>query len=341
MAMKTARSFSAIVPVAGTGTRLRPHTNTYPKVLLTVGHKPILGHILDQLSAIGAGRIYLVVGHLGVKIREYVARAYPGLDVVYVEQTQPRGLGHAVWLAAAHIKGPVFILLGDTILSADMRKFVKFRQDCIGVHEVADPRRFGVVETKGGCVSRLIEKPARPSSNLAIVGAYSFRKCEQLYENLNALIESGKTTRGEIQLTDAIMGMVAKGAGIRPVAIEGWYDCGKPAALLETNRYLLDRHRKELAVEVEGSLVRPPVYIAPTARITGSIIGPNASIGEGAKISGSIISDSIINEKATIRRVVLGKSLIGPSAMLAGRGQQINIGENSEIYLDSSGDAGE
>jgi len=324
------------VPVAGAGTRLKPHTNTFPKVLLTVGHKPILGHIIDQLVEIGTPHIRLVTGYMGDKIRFYMQRAYPDLDVAYVEQPVPRGLGHAVWLASKDLGGPVFILLGDTILDADMRRFVAFREDCIGVREVEDPRRFGVVEVKNGYVSSMVEKPANPKSNLAIVGAYSFCHGEALHSALDEIVSSGKTTAGEIQLTDAMVALLRRGAKIRPVSADGWHDCGKPSVLLETNRYLLARHSDSLSVSRPGCLIIPPVYIARTARVENSIIGPNVSVGDGTVISSSIISDSIINSGAQLRHAAVESSLIGPNAVLVGHKQQINIGENCEIYLDTS-----
>lgn len=331
------KQFSAIVPVAGTGTRLKPHTNTYPKVLLTVGDKPIIGHILDQLIEVGTPKIYMVIGYLGEKIKAYVTKNYPGLDVVYVEQKEPKGLGHAIWLTSKQVTGPVFILLGDTILSADMKKFTAFEEDCIGVKAVDDPRRFGVVETDGsGHVTSMVEKPEQPESSLAIVGAYSFTDSARLFKTLEEHVASGKTTKGEIQFTDALLTMVKAGNKIKTVAIDGWYDCGKPETLLATNRYLLELKKDRFSGERAGNLIIPPSYIAPTAQVANSIIGPHASIGDGAEISSSIITNSIINEKAFIKNTMLTDSLIGPRAALVGRKQQINIGENSEIYFDST-----
>ena len=325
------KKFSAIVPVAGAGTRLKPHTNTYPKVLLTVGHKPILGHILDQLLRLGRPKVYLIVGQMGEKIQDYVSRSYPGLEVEYIEQRKPKGLGHAISLTAGRVTGPVFILLGDTILSADMRQFVDFSEDKIGVREVDDPSRFGVVETKGGYVFRLAEKPKKPRSRLAIVGAYSFADSAKLYRSLENVILAGKTTDGEIQLTDALSDMIRLGSKIRPVQIDGWYDCGKPSALLAANRHILSGRGAPLLKSLPGCLIIPPVYAAPDAKVSNSIIGPYVSVGAGAEIRGSVISDTIINENAVIQNVLLENSLIGPTASLSGLKQQVNIGEDSEI----------
>ena len=326
--------FTAVVPVAGAGTRLRPHTHTYPKVLLTVGDKPIIGHILDEISAAGIKKICLVTGYLGDKIKEYVSRSYAGLDISYVEQPEPKGLGHAIWLTRRAVTGPVLVMLGDTIISADLRKFMASKDDCIAVKEVADPRRFGVVEVKGGYISGMVEKPEHPKTNLAIVGIYSFHNSAQLYGSLQELVDSGKTTKGEIQFTDALAALVRAGHKLRPLPIDGWYDCGKPETLLETNRYILDN--KKFSPKAVNSLIIPPVYISPTARVENSIVGPYASIGDGARIDSAIISDSIVNEKAFVSNINLTGSLIGPSAAIIGRKDQLNVGENSEIRFDKT-----
>ncbi|MDD5208722.1 MAG: sugar phosphate nucleotidyltransferase [Elusimicrobiales bacterium] len=326
--------FTAVVPVAGTGTRLRPHTYTYPKVMLTVGDKPIIGHILDELSAAGIKKICLVTGYLGDKIKHYVGNNYKRLDVSYVEQTEQKGLGHAIWLTRRCVTGPVLVMLGDTILDADLSKFMAPGDDCLAVKEVKDPRRFGVVETKGGYISAMVEKPEKPKTNLAIVGIYSFHNSSQLYNSLQRLVDSGRTTRGEIQFTDAMALMVKEGHRIKPVAIEGWYDCGKPETLLETNRHILDK--KKFFPKAKNSLIIPPVYISPTAKVENSIVGPYASIGDGARIDSAIISDSIVNENAFIINMNLSGSLVGPSATVVGRKDQLNVGENSEIRFDKN-----
>lgn len=326
--------FSAIVPVAGAGTRLRPHTHTYPKVLLTVGDKPIIGHILDDLSAAGVKKIFMVIGNMGEKIRAYVSEKYPRLNVTYVTQEEPRGLGHAIWLTRNYVKGPALVMLGDTIISADLREFMAGGADAIAVREVEDPRRFGVVQTKKGRIISMVEKPKNPVSNLAIVGIYSFRDSLLLFEGLNDLVRSGRTTRGEIQLTDALSLMLKGGHKFRPVAIDGWYDCGKPETLLETNRYILKKKRS--AYRPRGCAVIEPVYISPSAKVSHSVIGPYVSIGDGVVADHSIISDSIINENAVIMNMNLNKSLVGPGATIVGRREQINIGESSEINSDKA-----
>ncbi|MBI5743289.1 MAG: NTP transferase domain-containing protein [Elusimicrobia bacterium] len=330
----TRTEFTAVVPVAGAGTRLRPHTHTYPKVLLTVGDKPIIGHILDDLQGAGIKKVCMVVGYLGDKIKEYVAKNYRHLDVSYVEQAEQKGLGHAIWLTRRNVTGPVLVMLGDTILDADLSKFMTSKDDCIAVKEVADPRRFGVVETKGGYISAMVEKPEHPKTNLAIVGIYSFLNSSALYNSLERLVDSGHTTKGEIQFTDALAAMVTDGHKIKPVSIDGWYDCGKPETLLETNRHILDK--KKFSPKAKNSLIIPPVYISPTAKVEGSIVGPYVSLGDGVRVESSIISDAIVNENASIQNMNLTGSLVGPSATVIGRKDQLNVGENSEIRFDKA-----
>lgn len=336
--MKAPRQVTAIVPVAGSGTRLRPHTHSYPKVLLAVGGKPILGHITDQLMGAGVNRIVFVVGQFGDKVRAYISKTYPKLEAVFVEQEHPLGLGHAIWTARAEVRGSVLILLGDTILAADMKRFSVCDCNKIGVREVADPRRFGVVELKKGFISKMVEKPQHPRSNLAIVGVYSFADSRPLFASLEREVQRARRGDGEIQLTNALMDMVRAGAKIKAVAIDGWYDCGKPDALLATNRYLLDLERGNPPRKFSGSLIIPPVHIASGAKINRSIIGPYVSVGAGAEISNAVVRDSIINENAILDNVVMEGSLVGPSAVFHDNRRRVNIGESSEIILGGGQD---
>ncbi|MCK5582877.1 MAG: NTP transferase domain-containing protein [Elusimicrobiales bacterium] len=324
--------FSAIVPVAGEGTRLRPHTHTYPKVLLTVGDKPIIAHILDDLRKAGIRKVYMIIGYMGDKIKEYIGANYPKLKVTYIVQGEAKGLGHAIWMAKDYVEGPALIMLGDTILSADINKFLKPGINALAVKEVEDPRRFGVVESKGGYIRRVVEKPQHPASNTAIVGIYSFNNSSILFGSLDKLVASGKTTKGEIQLTDALDIMIKSGIKIKPITIEGWYDCGKPETLLATNRYILKK--KKMSAKRKGVVIIDPVYMAETAKIKNSIIGPNVSIGENAEISWSMISDSIIGRDAIISNVNLNESLVGSGIKLKGQVKRINIGDGSEISFE-------
>jgi len=321
----------AIIPVAGVGTRLRPHTYTLPKVLLNVAGKPILGHILDKLLDEGITSATIIVGYLGELVEEYV-RANYSFNVSFVEQPVREGLGHSIYLAKESLgDDPVLIILGDTIFEVDLRPVLDGEHSSLGVRQVEDPRRFGVVEMSDGFISRLIEKPDDPPTNLAIVGLYFIRNPRLLSACLTDLIENDRRTRGEFQLTDALQMMIDRGEKFTTFDVEGWFDCGKPETMLETNRHLLDR--RSLSREIEGVVINPPVHIAPTASIHNSIIGPYATIAEGAMVCDAIVTDSIIGASATIEGTMLRESIIGEGAAVRGRFERINTGASSEIEL--------
>lgn len=321
----------AIIPVAGVGTRLRPHTYTLPKVLLSVAGKPILGHILDKLLDEGITSATIIVGYLGEMVEEYV-RANYDLDVEFVQQPVREGLGHSIYLAKESLgTEPVLIILGDTIFEVDFRPVLAGEYSSLGVRAVEDPRRFGVVEMEGEFITKLVEKPDVPPTNLAIVGLYFIKNPVLLGECLSELVENDRRTRGEYQLTDALQMMIERGEKFTTFKLEGWFDCGKPETMLETNRHLLDR--RPLEREIPGVVVNPPVHIAPGAQISNSIIGPYATIADGATVSGSIVTDSIIGADATVEDVSLRGSIIGESARIRGRYHSLNAGASSELEL--------
>jgi glucose-1-phosphate thymidylyltransferase len=322
----------AVIPVAGVGTRLKPHTNTTPKALLSVAGQPILGHILDQIAAVKPERVVLVVGPgpMGDRLRAYAATRRD-LNVSCVVQKEPLGLGHAVFQARDAVgKAPSLILLGDTIVRADLRELVTGGSK-VAVKEVDDPRRFGVAEVKGGRIVSVVEKPEHPASNLALVGLYYLEDSPLLFESLAKVERSGQRTRGEIQLTDALAEMIARGAVLQPFPVEGWYDCGKTDALLETNRSLLDASKNH--VERPGVVIVPPVALDPTADVLHSVIGPHASIGARAHVRRSVVRNSIVNQDATVEDVLLEHSVVGENAVVRGGYQRLNVGDSSEVEV--------
>src|SRR5690606_35092894 len=220
----------AILPVAGVGTRLRPHTHTQPKTLVHVAGKPILGHILDRLLPVGVDEVVLIVGQWGDRVVEYVQGAYPQFKVTAIEQAERKGLGHAVYLAREAVppEEPVLIVLGDTIFQADLKAAFQPGRSTIGVRRVADPRQYGVVELDGDRVRRLVEKPANPPSDLAVVGVYYLRKSGLLFDCLQEIIDAGIRVKGEYQLTDGLQRMIEKGEPLYTFPVENWWDCGNP-----------------------------------------------------------------------------------------------------------------
>jgi len=319
----------AVIPVAGVGSRLRPHTYTLPKVLLNVAGKPIIGHILDKIIADGFTEASIIIGDMGDKIREYVESNYK-LKVDFIEQHERKGLAHSIYIAKETFTSePLLIILGDTIYDVDLSPIFKSKNSSLGVKAVDDPRRFGVVESKDGFVSRLVEKPNIPPSNLAIVGLYYIAHPQLLVSCIDELIQKDIKTKDEYQLTDALQLMVEHGEKISTFNVEGWYDCGKPETLLSTNRYLLRRYG--IATTLEGNLIIPPVSISHKAKISNSIIGPYTTIADNVKIEESIIRNSIISEDAKVEKAMLDNSIIGNNAAIKGGYKRINLGDSSEI----------
>jgi glucose-1-phosphate thymidylyltransferase len=323
----------AIIPVAGVGTRLRPHTHTLPKVLLHVAGKPILAHILDDVLALGIRELVLVVGYMGELVQEYVGERYRQLKVHYVQQPERLGLGHAVSLAAPHVDDqPILIILGDTIFEADLKAMIGSDGNRVGVKAVEDPRRFGIVEVNGsGHVTRMVEKPKHPTSNLALVGIYYFTHAGPLFAALEELQQKHVRTNGEYQLTDAMELLVERGQTITTFPVSGWYDCGKTETLLDTNRVLLGKQKG--SVSVAGSVVHPPVSLAPGAVVENCILGPYVSVASGAKLKNAVVRDSIVNQNAVIEDILIEGSVVGENAVVRGAWKTVNVGDSSEVNI--------
>jgi len=320
----------AIIPVAGVGTRLRPHTYTLPKVLLNVAGKPILGHILDALQQHNIDEATIIVGYMGDLVEDYVRRNY-SMNVTFIYQEERLGLGHSIWIAREQITDnePLLIILGDTIFDVDLSLATNSRFSTLGVKSVDDPRRFGVVELEKAFISRLIEKPENPSTNLALVGLYFINNPKLLVESLQTLIDNNIRTRDEYQLTDALQMMIDKGEKFTTFPVEGWYDCGKPETLLSTNRYLLDG--KSTYKTPEGAVIIPPAFVAENAIVERSVIGPYTTVASGATVIDSVVRDSIISDGATVTASTLEQSIIGNNAIVKGKFSRLNVGDSSEI----------
>ena len=319
-----------IIPMAGLGTRLRPHTHFRPKPLLSVAGKPVLGHILDRLSSLGVDEYIFVVGYLGEQIEAYISQNY-AFPARFVVQEEPRGQAHAIHLARDLIDRPILIVFVDTIFEADLSGLADASADgLVFVKEVEDPSRFGVALLDEGRVARFIEKPDEPISNLALIGMYYVRNWGLLLQCVEELIRREIRTKDEYFLADAFQLMVEKGAELEPVPVEVWQDCGKPETLLQTQRYLLEKEAGP-TVEGEDSVIIPPVHLAPTVRVLRSVVGPHVSAAAGSVIEDSIVRDSIINEGVEIRNVSLERSLVGAHAALKGVIRQVNVGDFSRV----------
>ena len=321
----------AVIPVAGFGTRLRPHTHTRPKPLLHVAGQPIIGHILDQLVPLGVKRLVLVIGYMGELIVDYVQARSDFERVEWVEQKELLGLGHAIAQTKPVVGAdPMLMVYGDTVFRADLAQELSAKGDgLLGVKTVEDPRRFGVVVTEGDKVVKLVEKPEEFVSDQAIVGVNLIRESAQLFACLDDLIRRDVRLRGEFQLTDALQLMVEQGANLSTFPVGGWFDCGTQEAMLETNRDLL--RDSPAPTHCTNTLVVPPVHIDPTAEVRDSVVGPYVSIGAGAIVQYTIVRNAIIGEQAEVKAALIEDSLIGFQAVPKGRWNHLNIGDMSEI----------
>jgi glucose-1-phosphate thymidylyltransferase len=333
-------TLKVVIPMAGLGTRLRPHTWSKPKQLVSLAGKVVIDHVLATLSTLPDPKdieLINIVGYLGDQIESYIRQHYPDLKSYYVVQEDPRGQSHAVQLARQYLKGPMLVVFADTIIETNLGFLADPTIEAMAwVQPVPDPRRFGVAMVgPDGYVSRLIEKPQDMKNNLALVGFYYIRRAEDLLEAIDEQIERDLQLKGEFYLADAINIMLEHGLKMRACAVEKWLDAGTPEAILETNRYLLERGNDNSceAAQRPGIVVIPPVFVHPTAEVHASIIGPHVSLGAGCRVESSIIRDSIIEDEAQAVDVILESSLVGRRAQLRRRPGMINAGDNTEVVL--------
>ena len=327
-----------IIPLAGYGTRLRPHTFTKPKPLIDVAGKPALGHLLDKLNALkDVDETIFIVGYLGDQIEEYVRENYQ-IPARFIEQKELLGQSHAIALAKEFVGDePVFIIFVDTLFEADLNVIHETDADAlIFVHEVEDARRFGVVTVNDdGCITRFVEKAEVPPSNLAIVGMYYLRDGRALMDAFNWQFDNQKITKGEYYIADALQHMVDQGQCFKSAPVPVWLDVGLPATVLSTNRYLLRKggmdNSQDAMEQYETVIIIPPVNIHPSAVIERAVIGPDVSVAADCHVRDSIVRNSIIGEGSHIEDALLTKSLIGKNAYVGGRYRTYNVGDSSSV----------
>jgi glucose-1-phosphate thymidylyltransferase len=327
-----------IIPLAGKGTRLRPHTHITPKPMLKVAGKPVMAYILEDLEKLGnVDQIVYITGHLKEKVEEYVRTEFD-FPAVFIEQKVQDGTAGAVALARQHVDQPVLIIFVDTIFDADLSITKTTQADgIIWVKEVDDYQRFGVVVTdEQGNMTKIVEKPSTPISKRANIGLYYIRNWKLLYEGIEWVLKQPKN-KGEYYLTDAFQYMIDKGARIRVVDVEGWYDAGKIDTLLETNRAMLEKGRARRPAKNDGCTIVDPVYVEEGVTLRRSTIGPNVTLGAGSVVEDSELRDTLVGEKARIVRSTLRNSLVGDEAVVEGVRGEVTIGDHSEVRGQESG----
>jgi glucose-1-phosphate thymidylyltransferase len=325
-----------IIPLAGKGTRLRPHTHITPKPMLKIAGKPVIDYVMEDLQTLGnIDQVIYITGHLKDKVEEYARRKYP-FPSVFVEQKEQRGTADAVALAKPYIDQPVMVVFVDTIFDADFSIVKQTDADgIIWVKEVEDYQRFGVVVSdEDGNMTRIVEKPSTPISKRANIGLYYIKNWRLLLDGIGWVLTQ-PPNKGEYYLTDAFQYMIDHGAKIKVLDVEGWYDAGKLDTLLETNRTILEkRHAARRPAQVpKGVRLVDPVYIEEGVTLEASTIGPNVSVSAGSTIQGSELRDTIVGTKATVRRSLLRNSIVGDEAIVEGVRGEVTISDHSEVRV--------
>ena len=326
-----------VIPLAGKGTRLRPHTHVTPKPLLRVADKPVMSYILDDLRELGVHEAVFITGHLKERVEEYMATEYADFKVHYIEQPVQNGTAGAVELARPYIDEDLLIIFVDTLFDADLGMVKRLPDDVAGViwvKEVEDYQRFGVVVTDDeGNMRQIIEKPSEPISRLANIGLYYIRDWKLLFEGIDHVLAAPPGPSGEYYLTDAFQYMIDRGAKIRTVPVEGWYDAGKPETLLETNRHVLSTSRPARPAEKVGVVIHDPVHVADGVELEDAEIGPNVTLGRGTRVHGSRLRDTIVGSNAELAGCDLHDSLVGNDVRLDGVRGQVDVGDHSSVQL--------
>lgn len=328
-----------IIPLAGKGTRLRPHTHVTPKPLIRVGGKPVMSYILDDLERLGVSEIVFITGYLKEKIEAFVAEEHPAFRAHFVEQPVQDGTAGAVRLAEPFVNEDCLIIFVDTLFDADLTLVKRLPTEAAGViwaKEVEDYQRFGViVKDENDDMRRIVEKPADPISRLANIGLYYIRDWQLLFRGIRQVMDQPPGPSGEFYLTDAFQYMIDHGARIRVAEVDGWYDCGQMETLIDTNRHVLEHGRALDPESRDGVTIVPPVRVPHDAVLENATVGPNVTIEAGSEIRDSTLSDSIVGRGVRLQGCHVHHSMIGDHAEVTGVRGRVNIGDHAAIRAES------
>lgn len=333
-----------IVPMAGMGKRMRPHTLTVPKPLIPIAGKPIVQRLVEDIAKVvgePVSEVAFIVGRFGAEVEQSlikIAESVGATGTIHY-QDEPLGTAHAILCAQSALSGPVVVAFADTLFKADFTLDTS-ADGTIWVQRVDDPRPFGVVKLGDeGQITELIEKPQEFVSDLAIIGIYYFRDGEYLKRELQYLLDNGIKDKGEYQLTNALENMKNQGAKFIPGRVTEWLDCGNKDATVYTNQRYLEYLQEagedtvSKSAKLTNSVIIPPVYIGENVVLENSIIGPHVSVGDGSTVKHSVVVNSIIQKSATVTNANVTNSMVGSHASFTGTPSDLSVGDYNALKL--------
>jgi glucose-1-phosphate thymidylyltransferase len=333
-----------IIPMAGMGKRMRPHTLSVPKPLIPIAGKPIVQRLVEDIAKVcqtPINEIAFIIGDFGSEVEKRLHQIAHSVGAIarICYQEEALGTAHAILCAKESLKGNVIVAYADTLFKANFH--LDANQDAIiWVHQVADPSAFGVVKLNNERqITDFVEKPKQFVSDLAIIGIYYFKDGENLAHELQYLIDNDIKVKGEYQLTDALENMKNKGLRFVPGQVIEWLDCGNKEATVQTNqRYLeyiffKDKQLVSETAQIINTVIIPPVFIGENVKVHNTVIGPHVSVGDGTKIVNSVIKNTIIQENTEIQNANIVNSMVGNFVYLEGTPSDLSVGDYNTIKL--------